>query len=134
MKCMNKEGLEAYQAYQGIKGMNKPIVDSWGIEQVSSNKESVSKTEAWSIHQVSRSYRRGRSILNRSTRYRGGVGIAIRKKGLRSSTNSKVSRRCRASFSKQFLRGEKHRYECNPTYNSTNDPINTIISQNSLLI
>ena len=59
-------------------------------------------------------------------------------KGLRSSTNSKVSSRCRGgvelAFQNSFSRGEKHRYECNPTYNSTNDPINTIISQNSLLI
>ena len=45
--------------------------------------------------------------------YRGGVEIA---------------------FQNSLLRCEKHRYECNPTYNSTNDPINTKISQNSLSI
>ena len=33
-----------------------------------------------------------------------------------------------------FSRGEKHNHECNPTCNSTNDPINTVISQNCLSI
>ena len=61
-------------------GIEKMVVDSWGIEQVSSNKESDPRTEARSIHQVSRSYRGGRSILDRSTRYRGAFGIAIRKR------------------------------------------------------
>ena len=61
-------------------GVEKVVVDSSGIEQVSSNKESVSRTEAQSIHQVSRSYRGDRSFLDRSTRYRGGVEIVLRKK------------------------------------------------------
>ena len=38
------------------------------------------------------------------------------------------------AFQNSFLRGEKHRYECNPTYNSTNDQINIKNSQNSLSI
>ena len=50
-----------------------------GIEKVSSNKESYSRIEARSIHQVSRSYRGGMSFLDRSTRYRGGVEIAFKK-------------------------------------------------------
>ena len=45
------------------------VVDSWGIEKVSRNKKSDLRTEARSIHQVSRSYRGGRSILDWSTRY-----------------------------------------------------------------
>ena len=57
---------------------------------------------------------------------------------MRSSTDSKVSRRCRGgvetAFQNSFSRCEKHKYECNPTYNLTNDPINTKISQNSLSI
>ena len=119
--------------YREVKvGVEELVFDSWGIEQVSSNKEYDSRTEARSIHQVSRSYRGGRSFLDRSTRYRGGVETALRKRQ-RSSTDSKVSRRCRASveptFQNCFSRGEKHRYECNPTYNSINDPINTKISQ-----
>ena len=83
-----------------------------------------------------RSYRGGRSFLDWSTRYRGAVGIAIWK-GLRSSTDSKVSRRYQRGvephFKTSFSREEKHRHECNPTYNSTNNPINTIISQFKIL-
>ena len=45
----------------------------------------------------STSYRGGRKFLDRSTRYRKAVEIVIRK-SLRSLTDSKVSRRCRASF------------------------------------
>ena len=37
-------------------------------------------------------------------------------------------------FKTSFSRQEKHRHECNPTCNSTNDPINTIVSQNHLSI
>ena len=59
-------------------------------------------------------------------------------KGLRSSTDSKVSKwfwgGIKPHFKTSFSRGEKHRHECNPTYNSINDPINIIISQNSLSI
>ena len=59
-------------------------------------------------------------------------------KSLRSSTDSKVSRRYRGGvephFENSFPRGEKHKHECNPTCNLTNDPINTIISQNCLSI
>ena len=81
-------------------GIEKMVVDSWGIEQVSSNKESDPRIEARLIYQVSRSYQ-------------GGVEPA---------------------FQNNFLKLEKHKYECNPTHNSTNDPINIIISQNNLLI
>ena len=60
------------------------------------------------------------------------------KECLRSSIDRKVSRRCQGgvepAFQNSFSRCEKHRYECNPTYNSTNDPNNTKISQNSLSI
>ena len=59
-------------------------------------------------------------------------------KGLRSSTDSKVSRRYQGGvephFKNSVSRGEKHRHECNPTCNLTNDPINTIISQNCFSI
>ena len=61
-------------------GVEKMLVDSWGIEQVSSNKESNLRTEVQSIHQVLRSYRGGKSILDRSTRYQGAVKIATRKR------------------------------------------------------
>ena len=68
-----------------------------GIEEVSRNNPSNARTEARSIHQLSRSNRAGRSCLNRSTRYREAIKIVIWK-NLRSLTDSKVSRRCRASF------------------------------------
>ena len=88
-----------------------------------------------SIHQVSRSYRGDRNFLDRSTRCREAVEIVIRK-SLRSSTNSKVSRKCwggvELAFKSSFSRGEKHRHECNPTYNITNDPINILSSQKHL--
>ena len=88
-----------------------------------------------SIHQVSRSYRGDRSFLDQSTRCQEAVEIAIRK-SLGSSTDSQLSRRYRggvkSAFKSSFLRCEKHRHECNPTYNSTNDPINILSSQNHL--
>ena len=61
-------------------GVEKVVTDSSGVEQVLSNKESVSRTKARSIHQVLRSYQGGRSFLDRSTRYRGDVVIALRKR------------------------------------------------------
>ena len=74
---------------------------------------------------------------DQSTKYWGAIGIAIWK-SLRSSTNSKMSRRywggVEPLFKTSFSRGEKHRYECNPTCNSINDLINTIIFQNHLSI
>ena len=73
-----------------------------GIEEVSRNKSSDTRIEAQSIHQVSRSYRGCRNILDQYTRCREAIEIAIRK-SWRSSTNSKVSRRYRASFLKEFF-------------------------------
>ena len=126
-------GIE--EAIEG--GIKEKVVDSWDIEQVSRNNSSDPRTEARSIHQVSRSYRGGRSILDRSSRCQGAVGIAIRK-SWRSLTDSKVSRRYRGgvepAFKTSFSRCEKHRHECNPTSNSTNDPINILSSQNHLSI
>ena len=61
--------------------LSREVLRKWSsTAEVSSNKESVSRTEAQSIHQVSRSYRGDRSFLDRSTRYRGGVEIVLRKK------------------------------------------------------
>ena len=68
--------------YRGVAEVDveELVVDSWGIGKVSSNKESISRIEAQSIHQVSRSYRGDKSFLDRSTRYQGGVEIALRKR------------------------------------------------------
>ena len=89
------------------------------------------------IHQVSRIYWGDRSFHDWSTRCREVVEIVIRKR-LRNSTDNKVLRRYRGGvelvFKTSFSRCEKYRHECNPTYNSTNDPINILSSQNHLLI
>ena len=118
-------------------GIEEKVVDSWGIEQVSRNNSSDPRIEAWSIHQVSRSYRGGRSFLDLSTRYQEAVGKAIRN-SWRSSTDSEVLRRYRGgvepAFKTSFLICEKHRHECYPTCNLTNDPINILSSQNNLSI
>ena len=87
-------------------------IDPLGVEKLSRRLE-ISR----SIHQVSRScrdYDKKKTWEARQiARYWGGVNPA---------------------FQNSFSRGEKHRHECNPTHNSTNDPINIIISQNSLSI
>ena len=118
-------------------GVKKMVVDSWGNEEVSRNNPIELRIEARSIHQVSRNYRGCRAILDRSTMYQVAVGIAITK-SWRSLTDSKVSRRYRGgvepAFKTSFSRCEKHRHECNPTSNSTNDPINILSSQNHLSI
>ena len=106
------------QVSRGIEGsvevgIEDLVFDSWGIEEAIKQQRVRFRTEARSIQQVLKSYRGGRSFLDWSTRYRGGVEPA---------------------FQNSFSRCEKNRYECNPTYNSTNDPINTKISQNSLSI
>ena len=126
------------QVSRGVEeAIEEMVVDSWDIEQVSRNNSSDPRIEARSIHQVSRSYRGGRSFLDRSTKYRGAVGKAIRN-SWRISTDSKVSRRYRGgvepAFKTSFSRCEKHRHECNPKCNSTNDPINISSSQNHLSI
>ena len=109
------------------EGIEEMVIDKYryrgGVEE-----QSIRCKNRSSIYpQLSRSYREGRSFLDLSTRYREAVEIAIRK-SLRSSTDSKVSRKYWASFflkKSSFSKSEKHRHECNPTYNSTNDP-NTI--------
>ena len=68
-----------------------------GIKKVLRNNPSNARTEARSIHQLSRSYWRDQSFLDLSARYREAIGNAIRK-SWRSSTDNKVSRRCWASF------------------------------------
>ena len=97
---------------QWIRSKNKSSIDPPGVEELSRRQE-LSR----SIHQVSRSCqdcdKKKAWEARQIARYRGGVEPA---------------------FQSSFSRWEKHRHECNPTYNSTNDPINTIISQNSLSI
>ena len=103
-----QEGIEQ----QRIRFKNRSSIDPPGVKELSRRQE-LSR----SIHQVSR---RCRDCVKKNAweaqqiaRCRGGVETA---------------------FQNSFSRCEKHRYECNPTYNSTKDPINTKISQNSLSI
>ena len=103
-----REGIEQ----QRVRFKNKSLIDLAGVEELSRRQE-LSR----SIHQVSR---RCRDCIKKNAweawqiaRYRGGV---------------------KTFFQNKFSRCEKHRYGCNPTYNSTNNPINTKISQNSLSI
>ena len=97
---------------QRIRFKNRNSIDPLGVEDLSRRQE-LSR----SIHQISR---RCRDCVKKNAwearqiaRYWGGV---------------------EPTFQKSFSRCEKHKYECNPIYNSTNDPINTKISQNSLSI
>ena len=103
-----------------------------GMEEVSMNNPPKARTDARFIHQLSRSYRGGRSFLNLSIRYWEAVGNTIRK-SWRSSTNSKVSRTCN-STNDPINMNMYWGHECNPTCNSTNYPINILSSQNHLSI
>ena len=97
---------------QRIRIKNKSSIDPPGVEELSRRQE-LSR----SIHQVSMRcqdcIKKNAWEARQIARYRGGV---------------------KTVFQNNFSRCEKHRYECNPTYNSTNNPINTKISQNSLSI
>ena len=122
---------------EAIKVLRKWSSTDTSIEEVLRNNPSNARTKARSIHQLSRSYRGDRSFLDLSTRYREAVRNAIRK-SWKSLIGSKVSRRYRGgvepAFKTNFSRCEKHIHGCNPTHNSTNDPINKLSSQKNLSI
>ena len=115
----------------GIKDL---VFDSWGIEEAIEQQRVRFRIKARSIQQVSMSYRGCKSFLDRSTRYRGGVEIAFKKNAWEARQIARYWGGVKPAFHNSFSRCEKHRYECNPTYNSTNDSINTKISQNNLSI
>ena len=100
--------------YQATKNQiqEQSSIDPPSVEELSRRQELFR-----SIHQVSRRcqdcVKKNAWEARQIARYRGGVEPA---------------------FQNSFSRCEKHRYKCNPTYNSINDPINTKISQNSLSI
>ena len=60
-------------------GIEDLVFDSSGIEEAIEQQRIKFRTEARSIQQVSRSYRGCKSFLDRSSRYQGGVEIALRK-------------------------------------------------------
>ena len=131
--------LDKWRCWEVSRQLSRKVSRKWsstdiGIE-VSRNNPSDARTEARSIHKLSRSYRWGRRFLDLSTRYWEAVKIAIWK-SLRSSTDSMVSRRCQGgvelAFKNGFLTREKYRHECNQARNSTKDPISNLNSQNHL--
>ena len=94
--------LDRWRCREVSRHLSRKVSRNWssidsGIKEVSKNKPSDIRTEARLIHQLSRSYLGGRNFLDCSTRWREAVKIAIRK-SVRSSTDSKVSRRCQVSF------------------------------------
>ena len=102
--CLNRPAvnLNKWRCREVSRHLSRKVSRKWsstdvGIEEVSRNKSSDTRSESRSIQQVLRSYWGGKSILDRSTKCWGVVGITIRK-SWRSSTDSKVSRRCRVSF------------------------------------
>ena len=126
MKCMQgdldgsrgvKTGVERCKCREGIEEQTKDTrTESQSID-LGVEKLSRIQTQSRSIHQVLRCRRDcDRKKLQEARQiasYRGGVEPA---------------------FKSSFSRCEKHRHECNPTCNSTNDPINIKISLNSLSI
>ena len=128
MKYMNEKGLGAYQVRRNLEKLEESLRNKFGVRWECFGRET--KKYRGAIEDA------GAFSIDPS-----GIEEVSRlclKKCLRSSKDSKVSRRCRGgvkpSFQNSFSRCEKHRYECNPTYNWTNDPINTKISQNCLSI
>ena len=76
--------LDRWRCREVLSHLSRKVSRKWsstdtGIEEVSRNRSTDTRTESRSIHQVSRSYRGGRNFLDRSTRCQEAVEIAIRK-------------------------------------------------------
>ena len=125
------------------------MLDSWGIERYRGSCRG--RCQGSSRQQLR--YQEG--IEQQRIRFKNKSVLELSRRQELSRSIHQVSRRCQdcvkkkaweawqiaryrgdveLAFQNNFSRGEKHRYECNPTYNLTNDPINTKVSQNSLLI
>ena len=70
--------LDRWRRREVSRHLSRKVSRKWsstveGINEVSRNKPTDTRTEARSIHQVSRSYRGGRSILDRSIRCRDAI-------------------------------------------------------------
>ena len=84
--------LDRCRCREVFRQLSRKVSRKWSstdtsIEEVSRNNPSDARIEARSIHQLSRSYRGGRSFLDLSTRYREAIEIAIWK-SLGSLTDS----------------------------------------------
>ena len=111
----------------------KMVVDSWGIEEVLRNNPIERRTEARSIHQVSRSYRGCKTISIDPPGIEKLSGLRL-EKAEEAQQTARYRGGLKPTFKISFSRCEKHRHECNPTSNSTNDPLNILSSQNHLSI
>ena len=96
------------------------------IEQQKINFKNRSSIDPPSVEELSKRQELSRSIHQVSMRCRDCVK---KKKTWEARQKARYWGGVEPVFQNNFSRGEKHRYECNPTYNSTNDPINTKISQ-----
>ena len=134
-------------------------LDRWGVERCRGSCQGRYREKCLSTVEVSTKYRATthqiqEQKLDRSTKCREAMeeagAFSIDPPGIKELSGLRYEKawearqiaRCRGGieevsshfFKTNFSREEKHRYECNPTCNSINDPINTIISQNHLLI
>ena len=96
---------------QRISFKNRSSIDPPGVEELSRRQEF-----SRSIHQVSRRCR-----------------DCVKKKAWKAQQIARYQGGVEPVFQNSLSREEKHRHECNLTYNSTNDPIHTIISQIKIL-
>ena len=97
---------------QSIKCKNRSSIYPPAVEKLSRRQEL-----SQSIHRVSKSYRE------------------CDKKKLKKLDRQQGIEEVSSQLLKLVFRDEKkHRHECNPTCNSTNDPINILSSQNHLSI
>ena len=93
---------------QRIRLKNRSSIDPPGVKELSKRQE-LSR----SIHQVSRRCR-----------------DYVKKKAWKAQQIARYQGGVEPVFQNSLSREEKHRHECNLTYNSTNDPINILSSQN----
>ena len=106
------------------------MLDSWGIEQQRIRFKNRSSIDPPGVEEILRRHELSQSIHQVSRRCRD----CVKKKAWEARQIARYRGGVEPAFQNNFSRCEKHRYECNPTYNSTNDSINTKISQNSLSI
>ena len=122
-------GIERYQG--SCRGSGLQQLRYWkGIKQQRVRFKNRSLIDPQSVEQLSRRQELSRSIRKASRRCRD----CVKKNAWEARQIARCQGGVETAFQNSFSRCEKHRYECNLTYNSTNDPINTKISQNSLSI
>ena len=113
------------------EGIEEMVVDKYkyqgGVEEQSIKCKNISSIYPPAVEKLSRRQELSQSIHQVSRSCRESDKKKLKKLD-RQQGIEKVSRRCRAAYKTSFSRCEKHRHECNPTCNSTNDPINILSS------